>query len=199
MAETGPNSQGTPPEGRAPATDIEDARLVRLLRGCAAGNAEDLEGLYRAAAPRLLGQLVMMLGDRAAAEDALQEIFIKVWDRAGQYEPTRGRPMTWLLSVTRNHAIDQLRSRRKTQSLDDLDIPLVAESPEWSALESGATAGLLARCMQQLSREQQRCLQLAYVGGLSQEQIAATLDSPLGSVKSWVRRALLALRECMGG
>ncbi len=199
MAGMDPGTPGNVVSGRSPAADIEDARLVRLLRGCAVGNAEDLESLYRSASPRLLGQLVMMLGDRAAAEDSLQEIFIKVWDRAGQYEPSRGRPMTWLLSITRNHAIDQLRSRRKMQSIDDLDLQLVAESPEWSALESGATAGLLARCMQKLSLEQQRCLQLAYVGGLSQEQIAATLESPLGSVKSWVRRALLALRECMGG
>ncbi|MEP7314460.1 MAG: sigma-70 family RNA polymerase sigma factor [Pseudomonadota bacterium] len=179
-------------------TELDDARLARLLRGCGAGQTADLEELYKSMAPRLLGQLVTMLGDRAQAEDALQEVFIKVWDRARQFDSARGRPVTWLMSVARYHAIDLLRSRRVTVPIDDLQLALASEEPGWSSQESGQTAARLADCLGQLSGDQRRCIKLAYIGGHSQEQIATALQSPLGSVKSWIRRALLSLRECMG-
>ena len=186
-----------PPRGAAEPVSAEDAALLRHLAGCAAGSRQDLERLYRATAPRLLGRLVALLGDRAQAEDALQEVYIKVWERARLYDAARGRPLTWMLAISRNHAIDLIRSRRSAVSIDVAELDLAAEAPDWTALESGVTAALLARCLGQLSDEQRRCLRLAYAGGHSQEQIAAVLASPLGSVKSWIRRALLSLRECM--
>ena len=178
-------------------TELDDARLLQLLRGCSARHTADLEELYKCMAPRLLGQLVTMLEDRAQAEEALQEVFIKIWERAKQYDPARGPPVTWLVSLARHHAIDLLRSRRVTLPIDDLQMQL-AEEPGWPSQESGETGAQLGDCLNRLSIEQRRCIKLAYVGGHSQEQIAAALDSPLGSVKSSIRRALLSLRECMG-
>ena len=186
-----------PPRGPVELPLGDDAALMRYLTGCAAGSRPDLERLYRATAPRLLGGLVSLLGDRALAEDALQEVYIKVWERARLYDASRGRPLTWMLAISRNHAIDLIRSRRSAVSIDVAELDLAAEAPDWTALESGVTAALLARCLGQLSEEQRRCLRLAYAAGHSQEQIAAVLASPLGSVKSWIRRALLSLRECM--
>ena len=183
--------------GGAPAS-FDDAGLALLLRGCAAGSRADLERVYRLAAPRVLGQLVVLLGERAQAEDALQEVFIKVWERARQFDATRGRPLTWLLSIARNHAIDMIRARRPSVPIDEEDLRLASEEPDWTRLESDATAATLARCLERLTAEQRKCLRLAYAGGHSQEQIAEALASPLGSVKSWIRRALLSLRECMG-
>lgn len=182
--------------GGAPAS-FDDAGLVLLLRGCAAGNRADLERVYRLAAPRVLGQLVGLLGERAQAEDALQEVFIKVWERSRQFDATRGRPLTWMLSIARNHAIDMIRARRQSLPIDAEGLQLASEEPDWASLESDATAATLARCLKRLTEEQRKCLRLAYAGGHSQEQIAEALASPLGSVKSWIRRALLSLRECM--
>jgi RNA polymerase sigma-70 factor, ECF subfamily len=186
-----------PPRGVAAAPAPEDSALARQLAGCAAGNRQDLERLYRATAPRLLGRLVALLGDRALAEDALQEVYIKVWERARQFDLERGRPLTWLLSIARNHALDLIRARRHRSTLDVDALDLADDSPGPAGQESDATAQLLARCLQGLSDAQRRSLHLAYAGGLAQEQIAVVLQSPLGSVKSWIRRALRQLRECM--
>lgn len=191
-------ADGLPPRGAGAPTDFDDAGLARLLAGCAGGSRADLQRLYHLAAPRVLGQLVVLLGDRAQAEDALQEVFIKVWQRARQYDASRGRPVTWLLSIARNHAIDQIRARRVSVPIEEDSLLFAAEEPDWASLESDATAANLARCLKALTAEQRQCLRLAYAGGHSQEQIAAALQSPLGSVKSWIRRALQSLRECLG-
>jgi RNA polymerase sigma-70 factor (ECF subfamily) len=190
--------EGLPARAAGPVASLDEEGLQRLLRSCAAGSRADLERLYRLCAPRVLGQLVVLLGDRAQAEDALQEVFIKVWERARQYDTSRGRPLTWLMSIARNHAIDMIRARRHSVPIDEEGLQLAAEEPDWSQRESDATSASLARCLAQLTAEQRQCLRLAYAGGYSQEQIASALKSPLGSVKSWIRRALLSLRECLG-
>lgn len=181
-----------------PRTDaVWDEQLITALRGCASRDPDALRGLYDLVAPRLLGQLVHMLGDRAEAEDALQECFVRIWQRATSFNAERGRPYTWMLSVVRHHAIDRLRARRKSLALDDVDESLLATEfavPQ----ESSITHAALNRCMQGLTSEQQQCLKLAYVTGQSQDEIAHQLRLPLGSVKSWIRRGLLALKECMG-
>src|SRR6185369_13865179 len=167
-----------------------DEQLIGTLRGCAGRDPDALRGLYDLAASRLLGQLVHMLGDRAEAEDALQECFVRIWQRAGSYSAERGRPYTWLLSVVRHHAIDQLRARRRSLPLDDVDPSLLAIELQ-GVEESSITHVTLRRCMQALTSQQQQCLRLAYVSGQSQDEIAAQLRQPLGSVKSWIRRGLL--------
>ena len=178
-------------------TQPDDARLARLLRGCSVGHMPDLEELYKAMAPRLLGQLMTMLGDREQAEGVLQEVFITVWDRARAYDAGRGRPVTWLMSVARQHAIDLLRSRPAAEPIDDLQMALATDDAGWAGLESEA-ATRLAGCLAVLSPEQRCCIRLAYVGGHSQQQIAASLASGPGDVRRWIRGALLSLRECMG-
>src|SRR5689334_23104194 len=147
----------------APRSDaIWDEQLIAALRGCATRDPDSLRGLYDLVASRLLGQLVHMLGDRAEAEDALQECFVRIWQRAATFSAERGRPYTWLLSVVRHHAIDRLRTRRKSLALDEVDESLLAS--EFSgAEESSITHAALNRCMQALTSQQQQCLKLAYV------------------------------------
>jgi RNA polymerase sigma-70 factor, ECF subfamily len=175
-----------------------DALLIAALQGCAARDTAALSQLYDLTASQLLGQLVRMLGDRAEAEDALQECFVRVWQRAESFRPEVGRPYTWLLAIVRHHAIDRLRTRRRSVSLDAVDESLLAADAASGDDESAITHASLNRCMQALTPQQQRCLRLAYVTGQSQDEIAQQLSLPLGSVKSWIRRGLLALRECMG-
>ena len=176
-----------------------DARLQQLLGGCAKRDAAALKQLYTLSSPILFACLTRMLRRRSVAEEALQEVFIAVWQRAAQYRADRGRALTWMLSIARYKAIDLLRRERFAPIL-------IAEPPE---PDSGAEAGpddgadlaaqgaLLERCMQLLSNAQRQCLQLAFVGGHSYDQVARTIGSPLGTVKSWIRRGLLSLRTCI--
>lgn len=181
-----------------PEEGATDEELAGALRSCAARDAAALRNLYDLTASRLLGRLVHMLGDRAEAEDALQECFVRIWQRAASFSPERGRPYTWLLAIVRHHAIDRLRARRKSLPLDEIDESLLLADPVGGDEESTTTHVSLHRCMQALNPQQQQCLRLAYVSGESQDEIAHRLQQPLGSVKSWIRRGLLALRECMG-
>jgi RNA polymerase sigma-70 factor (ECF subfamily) len=169
-----------------------------LLRRCAQRDVTALEALYRATSGQLLGLLVAMLRDRALAEDALQEVFVRVWASAPQFDGFRGSAMAWLTSIARHRAIDLIRARKPFASLDELQLTGLEPAAEaLVAPESSATGNALERCLRQLSESQQRCIDLAYVRGLSHEEIAATLASPIGTVKSWVRRALLSLRQCL--
>lgn len=183
-------SVGTPgPEAR------REARAQQLLRACAAQQRNALEPLYELAAPQLFGLLLRMLRRRALAEEALQEVFLAVWRGAGQYHPERGSAFAWLTGIARNRAIDLLRHERLAPVLMP-ELPEVA-APEVPPGEAPAAGQALARCLGRLTGEQQRCLQFAYVAGRSHEEISHLTGSPLGTVKSWIRRGLLSLRECL--
>lgn len=182
----------------ATASDNElDQQLQSLLSRCAAADGAALQRLYDLVSPLLFGCLTRMLRRRSVAEEALQDVFITIWQRAGQFRPERGRPIAWLISIARNRAIDLLRHERFAPTL-------VAELPEPAAparesepetwLPGGA---LLERCLGLLSQQQRQCLELAFVNGNSHEDIARLTGSPLGTVKSWIRRALQSLKACL--
>jgi RNA polymerase sigma-70 factor, ECF subfamily len=179
---------------------IDDSeKLAGLLAGCAARDKRALETLYRVASPRLLGCLFRILRRRALAEEALQDVFLQVWNRADQFDAHRGRPWAWLLSMARYRAIDILRRERA----DATDPALLAESLELATTDTGATdeslesEAVVARCFAQLDATTRDSIRLAFIGGRSHPEVARELDRPLGSVKSWIRRGLAALRECI--
>jgi len=159
-----------------------------------------MQSLYERIAPQLLAVLTSILRTRAAAEDALQDVFIRIWRQAGQYEQIKGRPLSWMVAIARYRAIDLLRATRITVQLERAELAgaeqLQIESPTEN-MEFGATAASLGRCLRLLNASQRQCLVLAYTNGLSQERIAQSISQPLGTVKSWMRRGLLSLRECM--
>ena len=176
---------------------LTDAALQSLLQRCAAGDITALSSLHGLTAQRLLAQLRRLLPNRDDAQDALQEVFLRIWQRAALYDPGRGRPLTWMLAIARHHAIDALRARRPTVPLDETLAGQLVDPCETGLPESTRTEVLMRRSFGSLSREQQLCLRLAYVTGQSHEEIARGLGLPLGSVKSWIRRGLMALRERM--
>jgi RNA polymerase sigma-70 factor, ECF subfamily len=178
---------------------VSDTQLVQLLARCAARDATALELLYAQVAPQLFACLRRMLRRSSVAEEALQDVFVTVWERAAQFSNERGRPMAWLMSIARYRAIDLLRRERRGPAL-------VAELPETAspaAEDEGAEVGLLPggalleRCLALLTQQQRECLQLAFVGGDSHQDIAQRLGSPLGTVKSWIRRGLQSLKSCL--
>jgi RNA polymerase sigma-70 factor (ECF subfamily) len=176
-----------------------DARLRDLLRRCAGSDSVALQRLYELTAPTLFACLTRMLRRRSLAEEVLQDVFVTIWQHAGHFRPERGRPMTWLMSIARYRAIDLLRHERLGAVLVT-DIPQGASVVEESEEDASAFlpgARLLERCLALLTREQRHCLELAFVGGSSHADIARRMGSPLGTVKSWIRRALQSLRVCL--
>lgn len=179
------------------------APLIQLV---AAGDRAAFRALYRLAAPKLMGVLVRMLGTRTEAEDALQEVFTRVWTRAGRYDPAQGRGMSWLVALTRNHAIDRLRARpaaAATRRTDDGEDDGTESLPD-PAL--GAEGGMIARgearrvidCMGQLEPDRAAAVRGAYLQGLSYQDLADRHGVPLNTMRTWLRRSLISLRECLG-
>lgn len=181
------------------AADGDDEHLVALLHACAGGDGGALEQLYRRVSPALFACLLRILARRSLAEEALQDVFVTVWRRAGQFRPERGRPMAWLIAIARYRAIDLLRHERTSPTLvanlpDQADIAAEPVDEPMSWLPGGA---LLERCLALLTHEQRRCLELAFVGGNSHGDIARLVGTPLGTVKTWIRRGLKTLKGCL--
>ena len=187
------------PATRPQAPEPDGAELETLLARCAAGDRLALESLYTRVAPLLLAVLIRMLKRRDVAEDALQDVFVNVWQRARQFDPIRGRPLAWLVSMARYRAIDLQRAQRPAVALSEvsaLEPQLQSEGPGGSGDLHGTGSALL-RCLEQIAAPQRRCLALAYEEGLTHSEIARAVNEPLGTVKSWVRRSLGALRRCL--
>ena len=178
----------------------DNRQLEALLKACGRQDAAALNELYSRTAPQLLGILARVLGNRASAEDALQEVFVSIWQRAGQYDQFKGRAMSWMVAIARHRAIDMQRRARPTVLLEAAELAgeqaLQVDSGA-DQTEFGVAHQALRRCLELLSAAQRQCVVLAYRNGLTQERIAQTMNQPLGSVKSWVRRGLQSLKGCL--
>jgi RNA polymerase sigma-70 factor, ECF subfamily len=172
----------------------DNAEIESLLLRCASQEHKALEELYRKLSPLLLALLMRMLRTRDLAEDALQDVFVRVWRQAGQFEAQRGRALAWIVTIARYRAIDMQRGRKDWVGLEAAPEPSVSATRP----ESSLTQRSLERCLELLTGEQRNCLVLAYQQGLTQDVIATSLGYPLGTVKSWLRRALASLRRCLG-
>lgn len=177
--------------------------LADLLARCALRDRRAFETLYRQTSPTLYGFLLKLVRDRELAADLLQEGFVRIWQRAGDYRAQSGQPLTWMSSIVRHLAIDRLRrgEHRRRAELGDDDWAAVADdgpSPE-DRLHVEQHDAALARCLDILDAEPRRAVLLAYFEGLTHDAIAEHLDRPLGTVKAWVRRSLMRLKTCLGG
>lgn len=181
----------------------EPKQLAQWIADTAHGNQRSFQLLYSATAPHLYALLLRILKTQDRADDALQDAFVKVWQKAETYVPERGAPITWLLSIARYRALDMLRRRRPEVGLpEDPDMQALVLSDDNAngpALDNETMQSLNAikSCLKTLQTEQQQSLLLAYYQGMTHSEIAAKMDAPLGTVKSWVRRGLMRLRECL--
>lgn len=176
---------------------LRDGELARLIEAVARGDQSALRALYEAIAPKLLGIILRILQDRGAAEDALQEVFVRIWQRAGSYDPRAGAPVVWLVAIARNRAIDRLRqdkSARLTQ-VEDGWLERLADSQDGEV--DLARRDALAHCLDTVVAPQRECLVLAYCEGWSREELAARFSCPVNTVKTWLRRGLISLRGCL--
>lgn len=183
---------------------MADAELLtRLLSETARGDERAFADLYGRVSSHLYGLLVRILKRRDWAEEALQDCFVRIWQKAETYAPEKGAPMTWLMTIARYRALDLLRQRRPEVSDDDGDgVPedLRFADPNVDVVdeaEQQESLGRLEECMEGLQDEQKKSVLLAYYEGYTHQELASAMDAPLGTVKSWVRRGLQRLRDCL--
>ncbi|MEP7058916.1 MAG: sigma-70 family RNA polymerase sigma factor, partial [Caldimonas sp.] len=186
--------------------------LSRLLGRAGLGDRAAFATLYERTSPHLFAVVLRINRDRAQAEDILQEVFVNVWRAAQGFDAAQSQPLTWLTSIARNRAIDSLRrgqTRPQIQthgasgSANDAEEDSVYDTVADAApgpldlLSQASDARALAACMEGLSALQRQSVALAFFHGLSHAEVADQMRQPLGTVKSWVRRALLALKDCL--
>lgn len=168
------------------------------LAACAAGDRSALRALYDREGRWLMGVAVRIVRDRALAEEVLQEAFIQIWRAAGSFDPSRGSGRGWIYTVVRHRALQDLRKSSRSPELVSLEVENIAESST-SAGERlpDADAHELERCLEELEPQKRACIVHAFVDGFTHVEIAERTGAPVGTVKSWVRRGLLALRDCL--
>lgn len=182
-----------------PQTDAEEAELLRAL---ARGDESAFARIYDRYSPILLGLLLRILRSRAEAEDVLQEVFLQVWQRAHSFDAERGRAFTWLVTLARSRAIDRLRSvgsRERAALRSAEEAPPESEPTEWAdnAAIRSERAEAVRAALAELPEEQRQVLMLAYIEGMSQSEIAAAKNQPLGTVKTRTRSALRKLSDSL--
>jgi RNA polymerase sigma-70 factor, ECF subfamily len=182
-----------------PQTDAEDAQMLRAV---ARGDEPAFARVYDRYGPILFGLLLRILRSRAEAEDVLQEVFLQVWQRAHSFDPERGRAFTWLVTLARSRAIDRLRasdSRERTARASAEEAAPETISDEWAetAAVRAERAEAVRQALAELPEEQRQVLLLAYLEGMSQSEIAAAKNQPLGTVKTRTRAALRKLGESL--
>jgi RNA polymerase sigma-70 factor (ECF subfamily) len=186
------------PVWRLVITLADTDQLRQLLAQCSLGDRRAFETLYRSVGPRLHGVALRFMGRPDLAEEVLQESFVRIWNNASRYESHLSAPMTWMINITRNQAIDQLRKHRDRPLTDVEQDALADESPSaHDQLNSAREAIALNRCLETLEGMQRRSITVAYFQGLSCSELAEHLAAPLGSVKSWIRRGMERLRRCL--
>lgn len=169
-----------------------------LIAQVALGNQDAFSRLYDATSGKLLAVCMRVLSERAAAEDAMQEVYVKVWKSAGRYQVTGHSPMTWLITIARNTAIDRLRTRRTDDDIADHGERIAAPglSPEQSVIATSESKRIIG-CMDELEDDRRAAISGAYLDGKSYKELADQFDVPLNTMRTWLRRGLAALRECM--
>lgn len=193
------------PDMRMPQPDSDAAtadagHLVAWLGEVADGDRDAFERLYRATSNKLFGVCVRLLRDRAEAEDALQDVFATIWHKAGQYDAARASAITWLAQIARNRCIDRLRSAAHLRRHDAIDLAEEIPDDAPGTVEQAERAGdreRLEACMDELDANRSKLLRTAFFEGVTYEELARRSDTPLGTVKSWIRRSLTALRACL--
>lgn len=181
----------------------EREQLAEWLAATARGDEQAFKRLYAATSPQLYALLLRILRSPERAQDALQDAYVRIWQKADTYSPERGAPLTWLLSIARYRALDMLRRRRPEVAMPeepDRVATLLEDEQSLSPAQENENQQSLAAinaCMGQLSDEQRESVLLAYYEGLTHQELAERMDAPLGTVKSWIRRGLLRLRDCL--
>ncbi|MDX1517101.1 MAG: sigma-70 family RNA polymerase sigma factor [Woeseiaceae bacterium] len=194
---------------------MRNRRLADLLADTARGDPQAFRALYDLASPKLYGLALQLMRSSAAADDVLQDAFVQIWHRAGDYHRERGSVLAWLSSIVRYRAIDALRRTRNDAPIDDDTLEASVSNLEPSAAQlAGSASGDRGRgpmadaiadddarhvkdCLSRLSASQKQSVALAFFHGMTHQELADRLAQPLGTIKSRLRRGLQRLKECL--
>jgi RNA polymerase sigma-70 factor (ECF subfamily) len=197
----GLNQPGEADQVSDDSADSGRAKLVEAL--VATGNADRVafRQLYQLTSAKLFGICLRICGERQAAEDVLHEVYITIWKRAGAYEPGRASPISWLATIARNRAIDWRRANpaRRIAPVED-----IAELPDETIsapdrIDEDEAARRLHLCLDALDQQQRDAIRTAFFDGLTYAELATRSSVPLGTMKSWIRRGLMRLKDCLDG
>lgn len=172
------------------------AAMIRLANG----DRSALEEIYRATQVKLFGICYRILGDRKEAEDALQDVYVNLWQRADRFDPERASPISWLATFARNRAVDRLRTGKVRAGAVDIDeaAPIADAAPLADSLMIDAERNARVHaCLETLEANQRDNIREAFFGGKTYAELAETQDVPLGTMKSWIRRGLAKLKTCL--
>jgi len=182
----------------------EQADLDTMLSRVGLGDRGAFEALYHATSAKLFGVCLRVLKNRAEAEDTLQEVYLRIWDAAVGFRPGQASPMSWMITIARNRSIDKLRARKpgteSTQRADGTDLLADladdAPGPERSAMAADTRAQVL-RCFEELPEDRAIAVRRAYLDGDTYTELARHFDVPLNTMRTWLRRSLTKLRDCL--
>jgi RNA polymerase sigma factor (sigma-70 family) len=182
------------------AQDAARKQLVAALARIAGGDRGALQLLYRDTSAKLFAVCVRILRDEGEAEDVLQDVYTTVWQRAGTFDPARASPITWLVAIARNRSIDRLRSTAmgaRTRTIDEAADVSDNAPNALAQIESLQEERRLADCLGELEPRHATAVRFAFLDGMTYDELARRMNVPLGTMKSWIRRSLLRLRECL--
>lgn len=162
--------------------------VAELLRAVAGGDRQAFRQLYDHVSGRVMATTMRILRDPVLAEDAAQEAFLKIWRHAARFEPERGVGLAWIGTIARNTALDRVTTRREVLPIEDVDL---------GSYEAEPVDAKLLRCLSRLPEPRGKALIYMYVHGLTHRELAEMMSAPIGTVKSWIRRGAMELRECL--
>ena len=180
--------------------DANRSLIAAALGRIPHGDRAALQTVYRLTSAKLFGVCLRILGAHGDAEDVLQEVYVTVWRKAADFDARRASPMTWLIAIARNRSIDRLRASRTSRNMEAIDVAVdVADTTPRAdvALESVQEHVKLHGCLDGLASHERAALRGAFFDGSTYEDLATRLKVPLGTMKSWIRRGLAKLRECL--
>jgi len=174
--------------------------ITAALAAAGRGDRDALQTVYRLTAAKLFAVCMRILGERSEAEDALQEVYMTVWRKAAAFDPALSSPMTWLIAIARNRAIDRLRAHGQNRHMESIEeaVGLADDKPTPDAALQGAQEqAKLQHCIDGLANHERAALRGAFFDGNTYEELAERMKVPLGTMKSWIRRAMIKLKACL--
>jgi RNA polymerase sigma factor (sigma-70 family) len=180
--------------------DANRTLIVTALARIPSGDRAALQTVYRLTSAKLFGVCLRILGERSEAEDVLQEVYVTVWRKAGDFDAARASPLTWLIAIARNRAIDRLRATKHSRHMDPIEAADgVADAGAMAdvALENAQDFARLHGCLDGLETRERAALRGAFFDGNTYEDLATRMNVPLGTMKSWIRRAMMKLKSCL--
>lgn len=184
--------------------ELDTEAIEELIRRIGTGDRQSFEEFYSRFSGLIYSTALRVLANESDAQDVAQDVLFMIWEKAPMYDPARGKPLTWAITMTRNKAIDRLRSQQRRSRLGEdvkretSDDAFVSRREPVDDIENAEQGQIIRSAVMKLNKEQREAIEMAYFKGLTQQEIASRLDEPLGTVKARIRRGMLRLKKIVG-